>query len=479
MADAAMCLVCVFDGLRPDMVRPNWTPNLWRLRERGVWFENSHCAFPSVTRVNSASLATGSYPGTHGIEGNHIWRAGVEGGRLNTGDVGDLRRLRAAAGRMLRVPTLGEVLASHDLRMAALGTGTSGCAFLQHPEAEAAAGVLYHHEFSWPPPLRQEIEAALGPAPAGEPYGALAAGRIAYACRAITDVLIPGLRPAVVSLWITLPDGIHHRFGLGSPEAVEAIGRADASFGEMLARLETSQALTEAVDIFVTADHGYATVSGHIDVADELVRAGLKRDRDSSDVVVCVDGGSCLLYLDSAEAEAVASFLLGQPWIAAVFSRSGAVPGTLPLAAVGCEGPDAPDLLAALAWTDEENGHGVPGTSLGPGYIAVGAGDHGGISPFEMHNLLLAAGPHIRQGEVSALPCGVVDIAPTVLRCLGVNVPREWDGRVLAEALRDGDPPPGSLHEVVRVPFAGGEQVLHVSRVGSVSYTGQAMITRI
>src|SRR5919199_5175144 len=110
VTDSEMCLVCVFDGLRPDFVRPDWTPNLWALRGRGAWFSRSHCVFPSVTRVNSSALSTGSFPGTHGIESNTIWRPAVEPSRpMRTGDVADLRRLRAARGRLLAPPTIGEV----------------------------------------------------------------------------------------------------------------------------------------------------------------------------------------------------------------------------------------------------------------------------------------------------------------------------------------------------------------------------------
>lgn len=476
---AAMCLVCVFDGLRPDMVRPDWTPNLWRLRERGVWFTRSHCAFPSVTRVNSAALATGSFPGTHGLEGNTIWRPAVEPERrLRTGEVGDLRRLRAAQGRLLGVPTAAEVLARAGLRAVALGTGSSGGALLQHPEAEATGGLLYHHDFTTPPELAQAVATALGPPPAAGDYGALALARVEYAARALTDVLIPVATPALAAFWITVPDGLHHRFGLGAPAAVAAIREADATSGRMLDRL-AQQGLAEALDVFVTADHGYATVSGHVDVGAELVRAGLKQARDSTDVVLCADGGGCLVYANSSvDVEALSAFLLAEPWIGAVFSRGSAVPGTLPLAAVGCEGPHAPDLIAALAWDDGVNQHGIQGMSRGQGSIAVGAGDHGGISPFEMRNMLFAAGPHFREGLVSDAPCGIVDVAPTVLHCLGVPAPAEWDGRVLVEALRDGTTAPRVEMEEQSVAFARGRQLLTVARSNGVTYTAGASVVR-
>lgn len=474
-----MCLVCVFDGLRPDMVRPDWTPNLCRLQDRGVWFTQSHCVFPSVTRSNAAALASGSFAGTHGLAGNTVWRPEVEAERvLNTGDVNDLRRLHARSSPLLLAPTLGEVLAGAGLRTVTVGTGTSGCGYLQHPEAESTKGLVYHHAFTTPPELAEQITAVLGPPPASDDYGTLAVARVDYGARALTDVLIPAAQPALAMFWITVPDGLHHRYGLGSPEAVSAIQAADAAFGRMLDRL-AAQGFGDNLDIVVTADHGYATVSSHVDIKAELVRAGLKQATDSKDVVLCADGGSCLVYADtSVDLEALSAYFMRQPWVAAVFSRGGSVPGTLALRAVGCGGPQAPSLMVGLAWEDRPNQHGFFGTSVTPGGSPAGTGNHGGISPFEMRNMLLATGPHFRRGLVSDVPCGIVDVAPTVLRCLGFSPPQAWDGRVLLEALKDGDPDPEAETVEETVAFAGGRQTLTVARAGRVSYTASARTLR-
>src|SRR3954466_16085560 len=55
-ARAALQLVFVWDGLRPDSITAADTPNLYRLRAEGVTFAHSHAVFPTVTRVNAASL---------------------------------------------------------------------------------------------------------------------------------------------------------------------------------------------------------------------------------------------------------------------------------------------------------------------------------------------------------------------------------------------------------------------------------------
>ncbi|MFX8852472.1 alkaline phosphatase family protein, partial [Acinetobacter baumannii] len=75
---AVLRLVVVLDGLRPDSITAEDTPTLYRLRTEGVWFENSHAVFPTVTRVNAASLGTGTYPARHGIMGNSIYVPAVD-----------------------------------------------------------------------------------------------------------------------------------------------------------------------------------------------------------------------------------------------------------------------------------------------------------------------------------------------------------------------------------------------------------------
>ena len=57
--------------------------------------------------------------------------------------------------------------------------------------------------------------------------------------------------------------------------------------------------------------------------------------------------------------------------------------------------------------------------------------------------VLVLHGPHVRSGETLA-DSSIVDVAPTVLRLLGVPVPPDMDGRVIGEALTAGA---GVMHE--------------------------------
>src|SRR5436309_2475961 len=71
--NAALNLVLVLDGLRPDSITAEETPNLWRLRQEGVNFLNGHSVFPTVTRANATAIATGTYPSRNGIFGNTLY----------------------------------------------------------------------------------------------------------------------------------------------------------------------------------------------------------------------------------------------------------------------------------------------------------------------------------------------------------------------------------------------------------------------
>jgi len=55
-------VVVVWDGMRPDFVSPQFTPNLHRLAVDGVFFKNHHPVYVSSTEVNGTAIATGAYP---------------------------------------------------------------------------------------------------------------------------------------------------------------------------------------------------------------------------------------------------------------------------------------------------------------------------------------------------------------------------------------------------------------------------------
>ena len=171
---ARVVLVFVLDGLRPDAINPRDTPTLFRLRQEGVYYLNSHAVFPTVTRVNAAAIGTGAYPGTNGIVSNVMYVPAVNQGRpFNLGEFQHLVSLEAVSGgRLVPVKTLGEHLQEHALQLAVVSSGSTGSSLLLNPHARHGVGTLVNGYFdpgrlvAFPPEVNTIILERFGPAPA-------------------------------------------------------------------------------------------------------------------------------------------------------------------------------------------------------------------------------------------------------------------------------------------------------------------------
>ena len=484
MNQAPLVLVIVFDGLRPDHITPAGTPALWDLAGRGVRFLDHHSIFPTLTRVNVGSMFTGCLPARHGILGNYIYRPDVDPSwGISTGIQSDIVRLQERLGKgMFTAPTLGEVLRQNGEAMTVVGVGSSGNTFLQHANAESTGGAVIHPDFTVPGPLADEVERGFGPWPAeGVPNGA----RIECAATVLLEYLLPVYRPAVSTIWMSDPDSAQHKTGIGSSKSVEGLRLADRQLARIVAHLE-EHGMAETTDILVASDHGHSTVLEVIDVDGLLIDAGLKPSRECPDVLVADNGGSALVYVpdgDSRLVEEVARLLMSQPWCEPVFTRGG-VAGTMPLSAVGYDHPTSPDILMSLSWDSQPNRHGVKGRIYSCGEVGVGLGNHGSASPYEVHNTLVAAGPHFKKGVVSSTPSSNADLFPTILRILGLESGSPTDGRVLEEALEGGPEPEevfsstSILEESVDLGPAVYSQQVQVSRVAGTTYLDKARAER-
>jgi arylsulfatase A-like enzyme len=162
-------------------------------------------------------------------------------------------------------------------------------------------------------------------------------------------------------------------------------------------------------------------------------------------LVVAVNGGSDYIYApdhDPALVKKTVDFLQSRAEVGAIFvdDRYGAIPGTLPLGAIRARNAAGknPDIILAYDHDETAVIEGVRGTEMagmlgGAGY----RGMHGSFSPLDVHNTLFAAGPDFRTGFKDPLPSGNVDVAPTIARILGLNLPHAH-GRPLLEALAHG-----------------------------------------
>jgi hypothetical protein len=139
------------------------------------------------------------------------------------------------------------------------------------------------------------------------------------------------------------------------------------------------------------------------------------------------------------------------------------------------DSPNAPDVAMAFRWNDSRNQFGVPGMIDADWNRRAGEGTHATLSRFDMHNTLIASGPDFHRSQSDDLPSGNVDLAPTILRILGITPPRQLDGRILSEAMVNIDISPSKTEtetiEAMR-KFSSGtwRQILQISRAGSTIY---------
>lgn len=472
-------LLMVWDGLRPDLVSPQHTPNLFSLAERGVRFTNSHAVYPTVTRVNAASIATGALPARHGIPSNLFRVPGAPmDAAINTGLATDLERLRRhSGGRILRERTLGERLAAVGHTTTIVSTGSPGSTMLQHPEAAACGDRLIHPDL-FVGVDRTEIEARLGPMPTKTlPNTA----QNAYVTRIITDVLLPQSPPHYLAFWHCDPDHTQHARGIGHPQTLRSLADADTNLGALLAALDRLGLAGETA-VLITSDHGFSTISDRIALARWVAGAGLEHSPESADVAVLSD----MVYLaepDDRHTAAIVAALARQPAVGPIFTGArgaAVVPGTTALAAIGADGPHAPDILFSPAWSDAPNEHGYPGGTWSMSATGANVAGHGSISPWDIRNTLIAAGAGVRRGVVSAVPVGNLDLAPTILRLLGVSGSGGFDGRVIEEALAGeagGHLPTVEQFELLSEE-AGRRQTVRFSRVGSARYLDSGSVER-
>src|SRR6516165_7148982 len=78
-SQARRVIVFVWDGLRADDLTPDIAPNYFRTAQSGVVFADHHAVYPTFTMMNSASIATSTYPGVHGFYGNVVYAPSAKG----------------------------------------------------------------------------------------------------------------------------------------------------------------------------------------------------------------------------------------------------------------------------------------------------------------------------------------------------------------------------------------------------------------
>ena len=307
-------LVIVVDGLRPDYVTAEVMPNLSALGRRGVVFAHHHSVYPTVTRVNAASISTGAYPERHGLLGNSVFFPKVDAARfLDTSNRADLMKIAAAEGQLLTAPTLGELLQAAGRKMLVVSSGSAGSALLNNHTV--AGGAILHPQFTLPESLAAEMK-AIGPVPGGD------AAPGALDRYAVDAFLTVGLKqdPSVTVLWLGALDSTAHEKGIGAPDTQAILKHVDAQIARLEAGLKTA-GLYERYNIWVTSDHGFSTYTGGIDLS-AIVKPFAGSLPDGSPRIVASGGAIYVRDGDHKTVEALVAALQAKPGVGAIFTAA-------------------------------------------------------------------------------------------------------------------------------------------------------------
>ena len=406
-------VIIVLDGLRRDLLGEAHTPNLVRLAPHAANFNAHRSVFPSATRVASSSLATGCLPMRHGLQGNSC--ALIENGRLVLHDAGRpdfLNHKRQVTGRALGVPTLAE--RTKEIGGTVVFSNVSpGASYTHDPDGH---GYIYHRAGSFGPgriPVADERQLKVTPDVAGDRM---------MTERFIAEALVE-VRPALAVLWMGEPDATQHLHPLGSPQHIAGLEAADHHAGLVITAVERRREAGDDVLLIATSDHGHQTVSGVIDIEAELVAAGLKQHATSQDVISASNGTSALIYVDpglaASRAPSIHDFLLSRAW-------AGRVVAAEKLSSVGQAPVNGLAFAISMRANDDANQFGVAGMSLvAKPHLGkpdrLGCGQHGGLGRQEQAPFLMCLGQGFAAGA-SERPTSILDIAPTVLQHLGLEL---------------------------------------------------------
>jgi hypothetical protein len=405
-------LLMVWDGLRPDLVDAHDTPNLFALGREGVLFANQHAAFPTVTMVNAAVLATGGAPDRTEILGDTMYfmpelgfdvqkaspaLASVINSPINLENSSSLAGLSAAGfkGGLIGIEELAHQVLREVGYVAIIGK--EGPTFLFDDQAAHRDTHTGNYLFVADDLVRAELpNGDIGP----EPRMSLGdlnsiAERDRWFDGLVISRALPAARAAVsaghsalIVFWQHNPDLVQHIAGLGTQPALNALRESDVNLGnirEAVARL----GIAHRTDLMIVSDHGFATIRMSVSVSDLLVSAGIKKSKSSTDIVVARNGGVDLLYLSptvyqSEEARRatlsrIVDFAEAQEWCGPIFSkeiapdqshagnktnRLGWIPGTFAQQLLGLYSPRrSPDLIISFRELSDLDNRNLTGPS--------------------------------------------------------------------------------------------------------------------
>ena len=323
-AAARRVIVFVWDGLRADDLTREIAPNYFALAASGVVFTDHHAVYPTFTMLNSASIATGTYPGAHGFYGNVVYAPSASGKNAKGAEIdfsapvfiedfGVVEAVREAyRGKLTLVSTMLQAAQAKGLTTAA--GGKFGAAFIQD---YARGGIILDEDAAMPLGFAKDLQAAGYALPRnsvnayeagaltlakdnGDPTapipiarlkdkqtadpldrsGALSRRGFAYLTDVFVNHVLPNMKPDLTIFWSKEPDATNHAYGPGTYNSIDATRMNDEILGRVMTKLR-ELGWENSTDVVITQDHNHSTVSG--DVSHYPLRAIADRDIGAPD----------------------------------------------------------------------------------------------------------------------------------------------------------------------------------------------------
>ena len=377
LSNGPIVVLLSLDGFRSDYLEkyPDQGKNLNRLADSGAAAAGLVPGFPSSTFPNHYSLATGLYPGRHGILGNGFYDRDRDA-RYRLGD-----RSAVEDGSWYRGEPLWNAVEKAGMVAASF--------FWVGSEADIQGmRPSYYKIYDGSVPNQDRVDQVLE-----------------------WLRLPPEQRPSLVTMYFSTVDSVGHRFGPDTEQLARAIASVDAQVGNLMEGLAD---IDLPIYLIVVSDHGMQQVdlSAQVFLSDYL---DLSQWRGQNRIIL--GGAYGFFYSDNQS-------LLDQSAakLSGIDGSTVLQPSQFPAQIrFPAQGPRVPDLVIIVD---------APGyISLKPGGRRPPRGAHGYLpqTTATMQGIFYAAGPGIAPGtRVPAIDN--VHVYPWVLDLLGLRPSRQIDG---------------------------------------------------
>ena len=318
-------IIFVWDGLRPDSITRDNTPNLYALMQQGTTFTQNHSSYPTLTMMNAASFSTGDFAGRTGFYGNTLWNPKATGRDaanhpvdfsepVFTEDYKILRDLHQAEPNVPLLAPMTLFEAAHKAHLKTAAVGKVGPASMQdYLENTPKLSIVLDEKHVYPLSVAKYWIATHTPIPVATPYAyppqaltvppyngnPTAAGPIlhlegiripgqpdqvdgitpdphaatespysranAYLMDTYLTRILPEQSPVLSVIWLRNPDTTEHQYGVGPRSYQRALQDQDRLLGKLQQRL-TAMNAWHTTDLIIVSDHGHSNVSGPLSI---------------------------------------------------------------------------------------------------------------------------------------------------------------------------------------------------------------------